>query len=144
MRGLIAGATVLLLAGCSWLPWVGDDDAPPDPQTTTNGVFDDAAAPIRARPDPVSVADGATGDFAVHLGSTLDPEWADNTAEFLWMSETTLLARAEPIIQQRIDPRTGSPRFHIYGARFSRAKADEICDGLRANGHECTTVQARR
>lgn len=102
--------------------------------STATDAFSDAPASQR----PIS------GDAALYLGFANSREWADNTAEFLWVAERPLLEGVRPVVQQRLDPTTGRPRFHIYGAGLNGDEALDICGGLEAGGYLCRVVETRR
>lgn len=105
-----------------------------------------SADPFDAPSDSDPIGDPGVpvaGDAAVYLGFANSREWADNTAEFLWIAEEPLLRGVRPVVQQRLDPATGQPRFHIYGAGLNGDDALDICDGLEASGYLCRVVEAR-
>lgn len=84
-----------------------------------------------------------TSDAAVYLGFSSSQSQADGTAEFMWLAESDLLGDARPVVQQRIDPGTGLPRFHIFGADLPRFDAEAICEGLEGRGYLCRVVDAQ-
>lgn len=84
------------------------------------------------------------GDAAVYLGFSRAQELAENTTDFMWTAEDDLLGGTRPVVQQRIDPASGQPRFHIYGADIGQAEASDICAGLDQRGYLCRVVEARR
>lgn len=84
-----------------------------------------------------------TTNSAVYLGFASAQSQADGTAEFMWLAESDLLGDARPVVQQRIDPGTGLPRFHIYGADVPRFDAEAICEGLEDRGYLCRVVSAQ-
>ncbi|MEM6492597.1 MAG: hypothetical protein AAF684_11950 [Pseudomonadota bacterium] len=114
-------------------------DAPaPVPDAVDDERDSFESGPVASRAGPVA------GDAAVYLGFARSREWADNTAEFMWVAERSLLQDVRPVVQQRIDPGTGEPRFHIYGADMNTAQANEICAGLESAGYLCRTVATVR
>jgi len=94
---------------------------------------------------PMAGGGGAfdTSNAAVYLGFASMQSQADSTAEFMWLAESDLLGDARPVVQQRIDPGTGLPRFHIYGADLPRFDAEAICEGLEERGYLCRVVNAQ-
>lgn len=101
-----------------------------------------------ARPQaPGSITPGEDGfdtsQAAVYLGVSATRAQAEGSAEFMWLAESDLLGDARPVVQERIDPGTGLPGFHIYGADLPRFDAQAICDGLDNRGYPCSVVGAQ-
>ena len=84
-----------------------------------------------------------SSNAAVYLGFSATRSQAENNTEFMWLAESDLLGESRPVVQERIDPSTGLPRFHMYGADLPRFDAEAICEGLEDRGYLCRVVDAQ-